>query len=252
VDLVLVGDSAAMTVLGYPSTVEISFDELLMLCAAVRRALRSPLLVADLPFGSYESSDKRAIRSAQRFVREGGAQVVKLEGGNLGARRAKAIVEAGIPVIGHIGLTPQTATSLGGFRAQGRNAQRALELMGEALALQEAGCLALVLEAVPAAVTAEIVQRLAIPTIGIGAGPATDGQVLVFHDLLGLYAGHQPRFAKRYAQLREQMVEAVRCYASEVRSRAFPAAEHTYSIDPEELQQFQRALAGGVPANGLP
>jgi 3-methyl-2-oxobutanoate hydroxymethyltransferase len=251
VDLVLVGDSGAMTVLGYPSTVEISIEEMLTLCKAVRRAVRTPLLVADLPFASYEASKREAIRTAQRFVKEGGAEAVKLEGGGLGAKRAKAIVAAGIPVIGHVGLTPQTATALGGYRAQGRTANRALELLREALALQEAGCFAIVLEAVPAAVTAEIVSRLEVPTIGIGAGPATDGQVLVFHDLLGIYAGHQPRFAKRYANLREEMVAGVRAFAQEVRERRFPTADHTYSVSPEELARFQELAAAEGSGSGL-
>jgi len=252
VDLVLLGDSGAMTVLGYPSTVEVSVEELLTLCKAVRRAVKTALLVADLPFASYEASNREAVRTAQRFVKEGGAQAVKLEGGKLGARRAQAIVEAGIPVMGHVGLTPQTATALGGYRAQGRTATRALEVAREALALERAGCFSIVLEAVPAAVTAEIVRRLSVPTIGIGAGPATDGQVLVFHDLLGIYAGHLPRFAKRYANLREEMVAGLRAYAHEVRSRAFPAAEHTYSVSPEELARFQELLAAELPESGLP
>ena len=241
VDVVLVGDSAAMTVLGYPSTVPVSMDELLMLCAAVRRGLSTPLLVADLPFGSYEASDEQAVASAQRFVKEAGADAVKLEGGGAMVRRGAAIVAAGIPVMGHVGLTPQTATALGGYRAQGRTAGRALHVARGALDLARAGCFAIVFEAIPAAVAAEIMPSIDVPVIGIGAGEATDGQVLVFHDLLGIYEGHAPRFAKRYAELKPEMVQAVAEYAADVRAGRFPAAEHTYSIDPEELASFRRA-----------
>ncbi|HZU39410.1 MAG TPA: 3-methyl-2-oxobutanoate hydroxymethyltransferase, partial [Solirubrobacteraceae bacterium] len=186
VDVVLVGDSGAMTVLGYPSTVPVSTEEMLMLAAAVRRGLRTPLLVGDLPFGSYEASDEQAIATAQRFIKEAGCDAVKLERGGSSVQRARAIVEAGIPVMGHVGLTPQTATALGGYRAQGRTADRALSVARDALALQEAGCFSIVFEAIPAAVAAAVVPMLEIPVIGIGAGSATDGQVLVFHDLLGI------------------------------------------------------------------
>jgi 3-methyl-2-oxobutanoate hydroxymethyltransferase len=242
VDLVLVGDSGAMTVLGYPSTVPVSIDEMLMLAAAARRGLQTPLLIGDLPFGSYEASDAQAIAVAQRFIKEAGCDAVKLERGGSSVQRARAIVEAGIPVMGHVGLTPQTATALGGYRAQGRTAERALGVARDALALQEAGCFSLVFEAIPAAVAARVVERLEIPVIGIGAGPATDGQVLVFHDLLGIYDGHAPRFAKRYGELRDQMVAGVAAYAAEVRSGAFPAPEHTYSIDEDELHAFEAGL----------
>ena len=242
VDMVLVGDSGAMTVLGYPSTVPVSVDEMLMLTAAVRRGLRSPLLVADLPFGSYEASDELAIATAQRFVKEGGADAVKLEGGGAMAARARAIVSAGIPVMAHVGLTPQTSTALGGYKAQGRTSDAALKVAREAIELQEAGCFSIVWEAIPAAVAEELMARMEIPVIGIGAGPRTDGQVLVFHDLLGIYDGHAPRFAKRYAHLKGEMVEAVSHYADEVRQGLFPAAEHTYSIDPGELAEFRERL----------
>ncbi len=243
VDIVLVGDSGAMTVLGYPSTVPVSVEEMLMLCAATRRGLRTPLLVADLPFGSYEGSDEQAIATAQRFVKEGGAEAVKLEGGGAMARRAAAIVRAGIPVMGHVGLTPQTATQLGGYRAQGRTGARAAEVARDALALQEAGCFAIVFEAIPAAVAHELMERMEIPVIGIGAGAATDGQVLVFHDLLGIREGVGARFVKRYADIRDEMIAGVRAYVEDVRGQRYPAPDHTYSIDPEELQRF-RALLG--------
>jgi 3-methyl-2-oxobutanoate hydroxymethyltransferase len=242
VDMVLVGDSAAMTVLGYPSTVPVSVDELIVLASAVRRGLRTPLLVGDLPFGSYEASDEQAIATAQRFVKEAGCDAVKLEGGGTSVQRARAIVAAGIPVQGHVGLTPQTATALGGYRAQGRTAERALAVARDALALQEAGCFSVVFEAIPAAVSELVMARMEVPVIGIGAGPATDGQVLVFHDLLGIYEGLSPRFAKRYAQLKGDMVAGVSAYADEVRAGRFPGAEHTYSIDPEELERFRSEL----------
>src|SRR5260221_4321548 len=180
VDMVLVGDSGAMTVLGYPSTVPVTIEEMLMLAAAARRGLKTPMLVGDLPFGSDEGSDYEAIKTAQRFVKEAGCDAVKLERGGSSIERARAIVEAGIPVMGHVGLTPQTATALGGYRAQGRTAERAVAVARDAVALQEAGCFAIVFEAIPAAVAKVVTKMLAIPVIGIGAGAATDGQVLVF------------------------------------------------------------------------
>jgi 3-methyl-2-oxobutanoate hydroxymethyltransferase len=242
VDLVLVGDSGAMTVLGYPSTVPVSTDEMLMLAAAVRRGLQTPLLIGDLPFGSYEASDEQAIATAQRFIKEAGCDAVKLERGGTSVQRARAIVDAGIPVMGHVGLTPQTATALGGYRAQGRTAEQAVAVARDAIALRQAGCFSLVVEAVPAAVMERLMPRLEIAVIGIGAGPATDGQVLVFHDLLGIYDGHAPRFAKRYGELREQMIAGVAAYAAEVRGGAFPGPEHVYSIDEDELRMFTDGL----------
>jgi 3-methyl-2-oxobutanoate hydroxymethyltransferase len=243
VDLILVGDSGAMTVLGYPSTVPVSVEEMLMLASAARRGCSLPLLIGDLPFGSYEESDAQAVATATRFVKEAGCDAVKLEGGGTSSvARARAIVAAGIPVMGHVGLTPQTATALGGYRAQGRTAERARKVAIEALALQDAGCFAIVFEAIPAAVAELITARLEIPVIGIGAGAATDGQVLVMHDLLGVYDGHAPRFAKRYANLREQMLTALREYADDVRSKRFPSAEHTYSIDPDELGALRELI----------
>jgi 3-methyl-2-oxobutanoate hydroxymethyltransferase len=242
VDMVLVGDSGAMTVLGYSSTIPVSLNEMLMLASAVRRGLRTPFLVADLPFGSYEASDEQAIAAAQRFIKEAGCDAVKLERGGTSVQRARAIVDAGIPVMGHVGLTPQTATALGGYRAQGRTAAQAVQVARDALALQEAGCFSIVFEAIPAAVTAELMPRLEIPVIGIGAGPATDGQVLVFHDLLGIYDGHVPRFAKRFGEIKAQMVAGVAEYAAEVRAGTFPGPEHCYSIDDEQLSEFKAQL----------
>ena len=242
VDIVLVGDTAAMTMLGHSATTPVSLDEMLMLAKAVRRGLQTPLLVGDLPFGSYERSNEQAIETATRFVKEAGCDVVKLERGGLSVERARAIIRAGIPVMGHVGLTPQTATALGGFRAQGRTADRAAQIAEEALALEAAGCFAIVFEAVPAAISELLVRQLSLPVIGIGAGPSTDGQVLVWHDLLGIYGGHQPKFVKRFAELRSEMVGAVGEYASEVRARSFPGPEHVYAVEPEELESFRRYL----------
>ncbi len=241
VDMVLVGDSGAMTVLGYPTTVPVSTEEMLMLAAAVRRGCSTPFLVGDLPFGSYEGSDELAIATAQRFVKEAGCDAVKLERGGTSVQRARAIVGAGIPVVGHVGLTPQTATALGGYKAQGRSAERALAVARDAIALQEAGCFAIVFEAIPAAVTELVLEHLEIPVIGIGAGLA-DGQVLVFHDLLGIYDGHSPRFAKRYGEVKAQMVAGVAEYAADVRGGTFPGPEHVYSIDTDELEQVRAGL----------
>jgi 3-methyl-2-oxobutanoate hydroxymethyltransferase len=242
VDVVLVGDSAAMTVLGYPSTVPVTLDEMVMLSAAARRGLSTPLLVGDLPFGSYEASNKRAVASAQRFVKDAGCDAVKLERGGESAERARAIVDAGIPVMGHVGLTPQTATALGGYRSQGRTAERALEVARDALALQEAGCFAIVFEAIPSALTDVLMPLLEVPVIGIGAGPATDGQVLVFHDLLGIHQGHAARFVKRYGNVREEMVKGVSAYAREVRERRYPEPEHEYTMAPDEADRLREMM----------
>ncbi len=244
VDLVLVGDSGAMTVLGYPSTVAVTVEELLMLARAVRRGLRTPFLVGDLPFGSYEVSDEQAVATAFRFVKEAGCDAVKLEGGGTtSVARARAIVGAGIPVMGHVGLTPQTSTALGGYRAQGRSAAAAASIAEGALALQEAGCFSVVFEAIPSAVAEAIMERMEIPVIGIGAGPATDGQVLVFHDLLGIREGRGARFVQRYAELQPQMDAGLAAFAADVRSGAYPAPEHGYAIDDTELATFKTAWA---------
>jgi 3-methyl-2-oxobutanoate hydroxymethyltransferase len=242
VDLVLVGDTAAMTMLGHSSTTPVSMDEMLVLARAVRRGLRTPLLVGDLPFGSYEASNEQAVASATRYVKEAGCDVVKLERGGVSVARAKAIIDAGVPVMGHVGLTPQSATALGGFKAQGKTADHAAKIADEARALEAAGCFAIVFEAIPAQIAELLVPKLHVPVIGIGAGSATDGQVLVWHDLLGIYGGHTPKFVKRYAELREQMVRAVGEYATEVRTRAFPDAEHSYTIDEGELEAFRSYL----------
>jgi len=243
VDLVLVGDSAATTILGYTSTTPVELSDMLVLARAVRRGLRTPLLIGDMPFGSYEISDEQAITSALRLIKEAGCEAVKLEGGGPSSvSRAHAIVAAGIPVMGHVGLTPQTATALGGWKAQGRTAAAAARIAAQALALQDAGCFALVFEAIPAAVTEELMGAIEIPVIGIGAGPATDGQVLVFHDLLGIRDGLGARFVKRYANLQEEMNTGVAAYAEDVRARRYPGPEHTYSIDPAELAELHTLL----------
>jgi len=244
VDLALVGDSGAMTVLGYDSTVPVALDELLVLAKAARRGLRTPFLIGDLPFGSYEISDEQAVATALRFVKEAGCDAVKLEGGGrVSVARAEAIVGAGIPVMGHVGLTPQTATALGGYRAQGRTASAAVRIAREALALQAAGCFAIVFEAIPSAVAEELMPRMEIPVIGIGAGAAVDGQVLVFHDLLGIREGLGARFVKRYASLQNEMTAGVAAFADDVRARRYPGPEHGYSIPGEELEAFRAEVA---------
>jgi 3-methyl-2-oxobutanoate hydroxymethyltransferase len=242
VELILVGDSAAMTVLGHDSTVPATVDEMLVLTRAVTRGARRPLVVADMPFGSFQVSNERALENAIRFVKEAGADAVKLEGAGPMIPRVDAIVGAGVPVMGHIGLTPQSATMLGGFKAQGRTAEKARQLVDHALALEAAGCFSVVLEAVPAPVAAHVTERLEIPTIGIGAGASTDGQVLVWHDLLGLYEGHAPRFVKQYAELAGEIRRALEAYVAEVRSGAFPEEKHTYGMPQEELDAFEGAV----------
>ena len=241
VDLILVGDSAGNNVLGYDSTVPVTMAEAVMLTAAVARARPRALVIGDMPFGSFQPSDAEAVANAVRFIKAG-ADAVKLEGAGPMLARVRALVGGGIPVMGHLGLTPQSATMLGGFKAQGRTAEKAVRLYEDALALEAAGCFAIVLEAVPAPVAARITEELTVPTIGIGAGAATDGQVLVWHDLLGLYEGHAPRFVKQYADLAAAIKEAVGTYVEEVRERRFPEEQHTYSMPEDELALFEEAL----------
>ena len=242
VELVLVGDSAGMVVLGNESTVPVTMDELLMLTRAVVRGAKRPLVIADMPFGSFQGSDEAAVDNAVRFVKEAGADAVKLEGAGPTLSRVQAIVGAGVPVMGHVGLTPQSATMLGGFKAQGRTAEKAERLYEDALALEAAGCFAIVLEAVPAPVAARVTEALQVPTIGIGAGADCDGQVLVWHDLLGLYAGKAPRFVKRYADLAGEARRAIEAYVDDVREGRFPEEQHTYAIPDEELAAFEARL----------
>lgn len=244
IDMILVGDSAAMTVMGHESTLPITMDEMMMLTRAVTRATQRPFVVADLPFGTYQAGDDEAVRNAIRFAKDAGADAVKLEGAGGMVSRITAILGSGVPVMGHIGLTPQSASLAGGYKAQGRTGPEAQRLFDEARALEDAGCFAIVLEAIPAKVAAHITEALTIPTIGIGAGPSCSGQVLVWHDLLGLTSGHVPRFVKQYAQLETQIVQALQAYVSDVRSAAFPADEHTYGIADDELKQFESQLPG--------
>ncbi|MDT8306209.1 MAG: 3-methyl-2-oxobutanoate hydroxymethyltransferase [Anaerolineae bacterium] len=247
IDLILVGDSLGMVMLGLESTVPVTMDQMLHHCRAVARGARHAFLVGDMPFMSYEPDRREAVRNAGRFLKEGGMDSVKLEGGVPVAETVAAINTAGIPVMGHIGLTPQSASKLGGFRVQGKTAASARRLLADALALEKAGAYAIVLEAVPAPVAAAISQRLAVPTIGIGAGPSCDGQVLVYHDLLGLFERFTPRFVRRYANLNETIHTALVQYRDEVMSRKFPAAEHTYDIEEEELAAFLRELEQEQP-----
>jgi 3-methyl-2-oxobutanoate hydroxymethyltransferase len=241
VDLILIGDSAGDNVLGYESTVPVSVEELLVLVGAVTRGAEHAFVVADMPFGSFQVSDEATVANAVRFVKEAGADAVKVEGAGPILSRVQALVGAGIPVMGHLGLTPQSATMLGGYKAQGRTAAKAQRLLADARALEAAGCFAVVLEAVPAPVAERISEALTVPTIGIGAGPACDGQVLVWHDLLGLSDRKPARFVKRYAELGAEIRRALEAFAAEVRSGAFPAAEHTYSIPEDELDLFTQA-----------
>jgi 3-methyl-2-oxobutanoate hydroxymethyltransferase len=238
-DVVLVGDSAANTVLGYATTREISVDELLVLTRAVRRAVRGIPVVGDLPFGSYEGSDELAVASAKRFVNEAGCDAVKLEGAGEMLPRVRAIIAAGIPVVGHVGLLPQSVTSPDGYRARGRDVEQALGIVADAAALADAGCAAIVVEAVPSEIGALITERVDVPVIGIGAGAATDGQVLVYHDLLGYGEGRQAKFVRRYAAAHALFVDAVQRWAADVRARSFPSLDEGYLIAPEVLKEVK-------------
>lgn len=242
VDLILVGDSAAMTVLGYETTRELPLDELLVLTrAAVRGAAETPV-IGDLPFGTYEASDGEAVTAARRFLKAG-CDAVKLEGALV--ERVRALVAAGVPVVGHVGLLPQGARRRDELRARGRVAAEAVQILRDALALEEAGCEMLVIEATPAVVAAEIARRLTIPVIGIGAGVAVDGQVLVWHDLLGITEGKLPRFVRTYASVGAVTRDALKGYAADVRARRFPVAEESYPMDDAERRAFLEALAQG-------
>lgn len=238
VDMILVGDSLAMTVLGHPNTVSVTVEEMLHHCKAVSRGAKRAFLVGDMPFMSYQISQSETIRNAGRFLKEAGMDAVKLEGAGETLKAVRAIVGAGISVMGHVGLTPQTATKLGGLKLQGKSASAAKQMMEDALALQEAGCFAIVLEAVPAVVAEAISKALTIPTIGIGAGAGCDGQVLVFHDILGLFDGFTPKFVKRYANLRQPILDAFKAYKQEVEAGTFPSQEHSFSMKEKELELF--------------
>lgn len=240
VDLLLVGDSLGMVALGYDSTVPVTMDEMVHHTRAVARGCRYAFIVADMPFMSYHASVEDAVRNAGRLIKEGGAHAVKLEGGREFAAAVRAIVAAGIPVMAHLGLTPQTATMLGGYRVQGRDASSARRIREDALLLQEAGAFAVLVECVPDRVSGTLRRQLTVPLIGIGAGPDCDGQVLVLSDLLGIYDRLQPRFVKRYAEVGQVAVEAVSRYAREVREGAFPGPEHSFSIPDREFERFQK------------
>jgi 3-methyl-2-oxobutanoate hydroxymethyltransferase len=247
VDMILVGDSAAMTILGHDSTLPVTMDEMLMLTRAVTRVTRRAVVVADMPFGAYQPGEDDALRNAIRFVKEAGADAVKLEGAGRTLTRISAILDAGIPVMGHAGMTPQSASLAGGYKARGRTAADARRIFDEARALERTGCFAVVLEAIPAAVAAHITDALKVPTIGIGAGGACDGQVLVWHDLLGITKGDVPRFLKRYADLNQAILDALTAYITDVRSSAFPDDSHTYAMPAEELARFEAQLADARP-----
>lgn len=234
IDMILVGDSLGMVVLGYDSTVPVTMDEMLHHCRAVARGANRAFLVGDMPFMSYQAEITEAVRNAGRFLKEGNMDAVKLEGGREVTATITAIVDAGIPVQGHSGLTPQSISKLGGYRVQGKTASAAAKLLDDALALQDAGCFSIVLEAVPEVVASRISARLDIPTIGIGAGAGCDGQVLVFHDVLGLYDMKLPRFVKQYATLRQTIIDAFNSYNLDVKSRQFPEEKHTYTMQPGE------------------
>ncbi|GAB7495213.1 3-methyl-2-oxobutanoate hydroxymethyltransferase [Bilophila wadsworthia] len=240
VDMVLVGDSLGMVMLGRKDTLSVTLDEMIHHCRAVVQGIHHALVVADMPFMTYEPGPDTALSNAARLVRESGVRAVKLEGAFL--PQIRALVGAGIPVMGHIGLTPQRSAQLGGFKVQGKRAEAARQLLDEAAALEDAGCFAIVLEAIPAPLAAAITARVSVPTIGIGAGADCDGQVLVLHDMLGLYSEFTPRFVKRYAELGTLMEQAVRDYAEEVRSGAFPTPAHSFSMDKEERARLEDRL----------
>jgi 3-methyl-2-oxobutanoate hydroxymethyltransferase len=246
VDIVFVGDSAANNVLGYADTTPISMDEMVMLARAARRGTHRAFFMVDLPLGAFQVSDEEAVRNAVRMVKETGAEAVKLEGAGPMVSRARAIVGAGIPVMGHLGLTPQSATALGGHKAQARTAAKARQLYADALALQAAGCFAIVLEAVPDRVAARITEALRIPTIGIGAGAQCSGQVLVWHDLLGINEGWAPKFVKRFADVAGETRRGLEAFAAEVRAGSYPADEHAYHISDAEYALFESEVAPGV------
>ena len=241
VDSILVGDSLAMVVLGYENTLPVTMDEMLHHARAVARGAKSALLVGDMPFMSYQVSVEEAVRNAGRFLQNGGMDAVKLEGGRERADAVRAIVGAGIPVMGHLGLTPQSVHQLGGFRAQGKTATAAKRLLEDAKILEDAGAFSLVPEAVPARLAEFISKQISIPTIGIGAGAGCDGQVLVTHDLLGLFERFTPKFVKQYANLHEEMNKAFTDYIDDVESKHFPAVEHTVEMTDEEWSEFQRS-----------
>jgi 3-methyl-2-oxobutanoate hydroxymethyltransferase len=243
IEVILVGDSLAMTVLGHLDTVAVTMEEMLHHCKAVARGARRAFLVGDMPFMSYQVDRTEAVRNAGRFMKEAGMDGVKLEGGREMVETVRAIVGAGIPVMGHLGLTPQSATKLGGYKVQAKTAPAAERLLEDALALEQAGCFAIVLEAVPAPVAELVSRQLNLPTIGIGAGAGCDGQVLVFHDLLGLFDRFTPKFVKQYTNLRQPILTALRAYRQEVEDRRFPNQDHSFIIEETELEQLKKRVS---------
>jgi 3-methyl-2-oxobutanoate hydroxymethyltransferase len=242
IDAILVGDSLGMVVLGYENTLPVTMDEMLHHCRAVARGTRTALLIGDMPFMSYQVSPAEAVRNAGRFLQEGGMEAVKLEGGKERLEAICSIVGAGIPVMGHLGLTPQSVNLLGGFHSQGRTAETAARLLEDALLLEEAGCFSVVLESVPSRLARLVSKRLSIPTIGIGAGAGCDGQVLVTHDLLGLFDRFTPKFVRKYADFHNEMRSAFKAFITDVQNRSFPADEHTFEMPDEEWNTFTENL----------
>ncbi len=238
IEMILVGDSLGMVVLGYDSTVPVTMEDMLHHIKPVVRGAKNTFIVGDLPFGSYNTSIPDAIRNANRIMQEGGADAVKLEGGSTVVNTVREMVNGGIPVMGHIGLTPQTATQLGGFKVQGKDAEAARKLVEDAQRLEEAGAFALVLECLPSPVAKMVSEKISIPTIGIGAGPHCDAQVLVIHDLLGLFDRFTPKFVKKYAEINKSIVNALNQYAEEVDTQAFPGPEHSFGMKEEELKRL--------------
>ncbi len=243
IDVILVGDSLGMVVLGHPNTVPVTMDDMVRHAAAVSRGASRPLLIGDMPFGSYQTGPSDALRNAARFLKEAGMDAVKLEGGHETVPLVKALVENGIAVMAHVGLTPQRVAQLGGFKTQAKSARAARQLIDDAVALEDAGAFSIVLESIPAPVAAMVTERLSIPTIGIGAGIGCDGQVLVLHDVLGLYGDFKPKFAKRYADIGTAVVDALRAFDVEVREGSFPDAEHSFTMKESELAALRENVA---------
>ena len=240
IDSILVGDSLGMVVLGYESTVPVTMDEMIHHAKAARRGTKYAFLIGDMPFMSYQVSKEEAIRNAGRFMKEAGCDAVKLEGGDEVLEVTRAIVDAGIPVLGHLGLTPQTIAKLGGYKIQGKDAASAKDILDQALKLERCGCFAIVLECVPAEVAQIITQKLKVPTISCGAGPYCDGQVLVTNDMVGLFDRFVPKFVKQYVKLSDHILEGFKRYKDEVEKGLFPAKEHCFTIDAEELKKLKK------------
>jgi len=243
IDVLLVGDSAGMVMLGYPNTVPVTMDNMIQMAASVARGATHPVLVGDMPFGTYQTGPQDALRNAARFLKEAGMDAVKIEGARETVDTVRTLVENGIAVMAHVGLTPQRVAQFGGFKTQARSARAARRLIDDAVALEDAGAFSIVLESIPSPVAALVTERLSIPTIGIGAGSDCDGQVLVLHDVLGLFGDFKPKFAKRYADIGSQVVDALREFDREVRDGTFPDAEHSFTMKDSELDALRNDLA---------